>query len=270
MTKLIVPETELQSSLIQALLSDNHAGIANFALPLGKHTLDQGFAAYSNNVRASAANALAAALPTVKLLLGEAWFKHCAIQFWQAHPPAHGVWNCWGAGFAAWFEQANLEDTATDYPYIADCARLDWFMHSAELAADKAPQPGTWALMSSQPPDAVRLVLHPSVTVFSSDYAVADIWVAHQTAEPAPMPSNIGTPQTVLVWREGWRARCKRVTASDAAFTQACVLSASIAAAFDSAVNTTGAEFEFDAWLTDMVAREALVLVAPILVTSVN
>ena len=277
-------EAQLQHRLVQDVL----AGAASEALfmqaePLGTHSAQTGFEAYANNVRVSAASALGAAMPTVRLLLGAVWFDHCAVLYWQAQPPEHGLWSAWGQGFADWYALTNLGGSATEHPYIADVARLDWSMHCAELAADTPPAPETWALMASAAPETICLALYASVAVLKSAYPLVDFWRAHHAPDErqrAQAKANIQAALSetskhvyyVQVWRQGWRAQCEGISQAAFEMNLACMNAYDLSHALELAMNVpnskAGQAFEFQTWLASAVAKQRLLAVIPLQATS--
>ena len=260
-------EAELQTRLLtQFMCADGDrctdAALLSLTQPLSdrpSHSLDEGFDAYARNMRGGAARALAAALPTVVQLLGEAWFEHCATAYWQAEPPAQGVWSAWGAGFASWFTRTNPQDAAAQYPYMADIARLDWAMHCAELAADLPADASTWVLLSSEAPEQIGIGFCPSTAVIQSAYPIHAIWARHQSKEhqdqDAAARVAAGKPESVIIWRQGWRAQCDCVSAPFARFTQALLENRSLAVALDTTSDADGFDFEY--WLNAGLGVEA-------------
>src|SRR5690349_19822275 len=63
----------------------------------GAQALDPRAAVYRRNVLANLHDALAAAYPVVRRLVGEAFFREAARQFTQAHPSTSGDLHAFGS-----------------------------------------------------------------------------------------------------------------------------------------------------------------------------
>lgn len=183
---------ELQTHIAAALLDP--------ALPPPAGLAERRFAVYRNNVMVGLCDALAASFPTVAALVGNEFFRAIAGGFVRAAPPATPVLHEYGDGFAAFLQR---HGAIGDLPYLPDVARLDWACLRAYHAADAAPV-GIDSL-SAVPEDALdrlRMVLHPSLALVTSDWPVAAIWRAHQTDDPAAALAELPAGgETALVIR---------------------------------------------------------------------
>jgi hypothetical protein len=173
--------------------------------------LGEGLAAYRGNAAATAERVLAAAYPTVRALLGEEALAGLARQLWQRHPPRHGDLGAWGDALPDWL--AKLPE-AQAWPYLADCARLDWARHTAERAMDATADAGSLALLGTQDPAALTIALRPGLSVIRSAWPLVMLWEAHQQAEAASsghfdrlrQALANGQAENAVVWRPRWRA----------------------------------------------------------------
>ncbi|NDP38482.1 MAG: DUF2063 domain-containing protein [Rhodoferax sp.] len=160
------------------------------------------FALYRNNVMVSLIDALADTYPVVQALVGEAFFRAMAKVFVQANPPRSRVMAYYGGDFAAF---ASAFAPAASVPYLADVARLEMARVLAYHAADAPPiDPASLqgALADPQQLLSMRLVLHPSVHVMASPYAVFSLWAAHQ-GTLCISSVDADQPEAVLVFRHG-------------------------------------------------------------------
>jgi len=143
----------------------------------------------------------------VQALLGEEAPAILARQLWQHHPPRLGDLACWGQDLPAWM--AALPELR-DWPYLPDCARLDWARHTAELALDVAFEPESLALLGQADPAQLTLHLRPGLSVLTCGWPVVAIWEAHQGPEPALDALSAALAEaraeTAVVWRTHWRA----------------------------------------------------------------
>ena len=136
----------------------------------------QRFNVYRNNVQHSLTRALGAAFPVIEKLVGAEFFAGLARAFIAASPPRDPVLLHWGADFGGFLAQF---PPVAHLPYLPDVARLEYARGRASHAADAdaiAPE-----ALSTGTPETLRVVLHPSVSLFSSQLPAMQIWLAHQT-----------------------------------------------------------------------------------------
>lgn len=161
-----------------------------FDCPAGLRTWNgsdpaQRFGVYRNNVMVSLVDALADTYPVSQALVGETFFRAMASQFVRCEPPKSPVLTCYGDSFAAFVQSFS---PASSVPYLADIARLEMLYVQSYHAADEAPLTASelaGLLNDASVLSRIRFVLHPSVGVLRSRYAVVSLWAAHQDATPA-------------------------------------------------------------------------------------
>lgn len=208
----------------------------------------RGLQAYEANAGASAERALRAAFPTVEALLGEESFAGLARAFWLAEPPQRGDLACWGESLAGFLQGC---DTLADWPYLGDCARLDWALAQAERCVDAEADLSTLGLLGEADPCELRLCLASGSRVVRSDWPVVTLWRAHhgpREAEPfaAARAALAGRcAEQAMVWRQGWRARVEPIDDSVRRWTEAVLGGCTLGAALEAA----GEAFAFEPWL---------------------
>ncbi|MCC8456438.1 DNA-binding domain-containing protein [Photorhabdus aegyptia] len=136
------------------------------------------FAVYRNNVITSLIDALAENCPVLVAQLGEGFFRAMAAEFIRQQPPSSPVLAGYGAKLPDWI--ATFQPLA-DWPWLSDLTRLEMLFIESLHAADPTEQ--TTEAAPVDDPTQLRMVLHPSVRLFSSDYAVFSLWAAHQQSE---------------------------------------------------------------------------------------
>lgn len=160
------------------------------------------FAVYRNNVQGSLIDALADSYPVVGQLVGEDFFRAMAAVFVQSSPPRSPLMSSYGEDFA---EFIGGFEPASSVPYLADIARLERLRTGAYHAADAVPLSQSEIATTFADPLALSglcIGLHPSLHLFESDFAVVDIWAAHQ--QQATLAGiAIDCPQQALVLRNG-------------------------------------------------------------------
>jgi Putative DNA-binding domain len=262
-----------QQALLQALAApriqdatDLVAAYASFQRASGindhENPLTRGLQAYRANANAMAERALLAAYPVLQQLLGEETFAMLARDLWAAHPPERGDLAQWGAALARYLDHAPaLAELVTDHPYLPDVTRLEWALHSVATAADASQDTASFALLASQPPEALHLRLASGTQLLHSAYPIVAIWQAH--AVPTPDLSEAmrllaeGVGQTAMVWRQGYAPRVAVVGPGEAAILRCALTKDNLSQAVAQAL-AKDAGFDLSAWLTLAVQRGVL------------
>lgn len=211
---------------------------------------------YRNNVLSSLIDALADIFPVVKELVGEAFFRAMAAMFVRQHPPRSRVLAHYGDGFPAFIEQF---EPAQAVPYLGDVARLECARVCAYHAADAEPvaaEAVSFALASGERIGELCLVLHPSVGVVRSAYAVVSLWAAHHGAGDlaAIDPSEC---ENAIVLRQGLDVLVLRLPPGAAEFVVAIQRGQCLGEAAAAAVGAQAA-FDLSAVLALLMAHGGL------------
>ncbi len=119
-------------------------------------------AVYRNNWRCNLRNALAAAYPVVKRLVGDEFFNWMSDQYIDAHPSTSGNLDEYGREFSAFIRAF---PAAESLPYLGDVAQL-------ELLIDR--------LMAAPNVPGGDGVAMPVAHLFASDFPVHRIWQVNQ------------------------------------------------------------------------------------------
>ncbi|AZV25688.1 DUF2063 domain-containing protein [Pseudomonas syringae] len=138
------------------------------------------FAVYRNNVQSSLINALADGYPVVMQLVGDEFFRAMAGVFVHRHPPHTPLMSDYGSGLADFISEF---EPAASVPYLADVAKLERLRTQAYHAADALPLSQERIAAVFADADALnelRIGLPPSLHLLDSNFAVVDIWAAHQ------------------------------------------------------------------------------------------
>lgn len=234
------------------MISDAHHALrASFAAALLAHDpgaspdwLDgvaaRRFAIHRNNVHRALGEALGAAYPAVRRLVGERFLRAAAREYF-AHSPQHdaSLALC-GAGFADFL--AAFAPAAT-LPYLADVARLErgWLetCHAADApaldAADLARHRHALA--------ELRLAAHPATRLIPSTHPIVSLW-RHNTADTPPAALTLhACAEHALITRPCFEVRVAVLDPAASAFAgallrgetagAACAAAAHIDVAFD-------------------------------------
>jgi len=237
------PAGPLTGPLAEALVAD---GI----------TVDRRLDVYRNNVFHSLTEAMADAFPVVKRLVGDDFFAAMARVFLQDHLPARGTLIGFGAGFDRFL---TAFEPAQALAYLPDVAALELAWLEAYHSADADPI-GADALGGVAPADmaALRLNVHPSARLLSSDYPIFDIWRTNRDDERVQPVDLTQGGDCLLVVRPRLQVEVRRLTPGLGALVGAFIAGEPLAEAADAAL---GAEPDFDLTrgLHDLIAGETFV-----------
>lgn len=141
------------------------------------------FNVYRNNVAMGLQSALAATFPVVEALVGQEFFAVMAKIYVANHLPSSPVLLDYGSNFPDFIK--TFEPTR-QLPYLPDVAGIEWSFNESYHAADAEPVTiRALSELNIHAFDRVRVVLHPSLRLISSDWPVLSIWHAHQQDDPA-------------------------------------------------------------------------------------
>ena len=179
---------------------------------------EAGLAVYRNTIAKGCVDALAANFPTVLAMVGEDWFRAAAAVFAREAPPTSAALLDYGEAFPAWLDRF---PPAQDTPYLTGVAHLDRLWTEALFAAE-APAL-TAEILATLTPEVLadtRLPLHPSVRFASFEAGLPSLWIAAREGREDLELS--GTPETLLLVRQGKTVVTRVIAAAEAAFLRAC------------------------------------------------
>lgn len=232
----------MQAEFAAALIDPGAtAALSNVALERAT-CLPERMALYRGNMVGAWRQALGAAYPVVRALVGDEFFAELARAYGQAHPSTSGDLNRFGAQFAAFV--AVFRHTQS-LPYLADVAVLEWAVRRAHFAADAEPlrRERIAALL----PDkllAARFTLHPACTWIASTVPIASLWLAHQPLASVEFPETLERGEFALVVRPRWQVDVLAASAGELAALDALRAGASMDETIAVALRADG-EFDF-------------------------
>lgn len=209
---------ELQQTFAAAVYEDTPAVLAHVRdglFPAARHVQ-----VYRHNIFANLTDALAAAYPVVRRLVGEGFFEYAADGYIRRHPPRSGNLHDFGAPFA---EFLAAFAPARELAYLPDVARLEWTWQEAYHAADAAAL-ALDELAAVTPERYLGLVfhLHPSVRLLASAYPILRIWRVNQPDDAGDATVNLADGGVrLLVVRRGLDVVIEPLGAGDDALLRA-------------------------------------------------
>lgn len=169
---MITTQTEFRTALLDPA-SPVPNGLQN---PDGAKAAKR-FDVYRNNAAVSLTDALEAAFPVVRKLVGHDFFRAMSGVYLRAHPPKSPVMMFYGddmSDFLAGFVPAQ------SVPYLPDVARLELALRHAYHAADAPPlAPDALAQLVPDTLPHVTFGFAPGVFVIRSRFPLHSIWWAN-------------------------------------------------------------------------------------------
>lgn len=133
---------------------------------------------YWNHVFSSLTEALEATFPVVCRLVDRRFFGFAADRYIRSHPPAGPCLFEYGATFPDFLASF---PPCSDYPYLADVARLEWAMNVALHADEAIPiSPAALGVVPAEDVDRLIFRLDPAAAWLASPWPVDRIWRANQ------------------------------------------------------------------------------------------
>ena len=170
------------------------------------------FSVYRNNVASSLTRALEAAFPTVRKLVGDAFFGAMAGEFLRAHPPTSRMMMLYADALPGWLESF---PPVVHLGYLPDVARLDQAMRESYHAADSVPLlEAEFQQLLHEDIASLRLILAPSLRLVRSCWPVVSIWAANHEAGAVP----VMTAEDALILRPEFDPRPQVLPVGGAAF----------------------------------------------------
>lgn len=219
------------AELARALLAPDRPVPAGLA-PAGR------FAVYRNNVVVGLREALAAAYPAVRSIVGDDFFAAAAGVFVRQEPPRSPVLIHYGEGFPAFLQSFA---PARRLPYLADVARLERAWLEAYHAADATPVAvDVLGALAGDRLAALRVALHPACRRVASPWPVVALWAAN-TGRGAHVAVDLDRAETALVLRPAEQVQVHVVDPGLAMLVRALAAGTRLGAAVEAAAAASAA-----------------------------
>lgn len=230
---------ERQRDIAAALLDPGLPPPSELVGPGGEPSARR-FGVYRNNVVVGLIEALKAAFPAVRRIVGDEFFFGLARAYVAVEPPRSPIILDYGAGlpdFIGGFEPA------ASLPYLRDVAQIERAWTESYHAPEAEPlAPAALAAIAPELlPDAC-LVLHPSARVVRSRFPAVTIWRMN-VGDGAPAPVDLAQGgEDALIARPNAEVEVRRLPPGGAEFIQALANGRSL----QTATETAAADGQFD------------------------
>jgi len=238
-----------------SLLTDSNSDSPSFDI--------QGINIYRRNLLANGKRALNISFSTVFQLLDSDVSDDLVRQFLKYCPPSQGDWTQWGEAFPNFLSTTKVAD---DYPYLPDCAALDWHIHCALHGKDQVLAQSSLSLLSDVEPDNIVIEFNDNVTLIKTKYPIAEIFDAHHHSDMLVRDSAMKQAQellsrkpenqVVMIFRPEFQPKLTRLTPSESEFMLSVKAGESLASSLDAINDYTG--FSFEQWLIAAIERNLI------------
>lgn len=246
-----------QHLLLEAIWNDESSALAQCGFNA------QGINIYRRNLLANAKRALNISFPTVFELLDSDISESLVYQFLRVSPPKRGDWTQWGENFSHFLGSTEV---GADYPYLADCATLDWHVHCALHGRDQTLSSSTLQLLSESDPEQLFISFNQNVKVFKTAYPLTEIFQAHHHSDELQRKIamsvakkvllKVSFEQIVMVYRPEFKPKVATLSPSEGVFMLSLLSGKSLAQSLD-AVRYDN-EFSFEQWLFTAIERNLI------------
>lgn len=230
---------DVQREVLRAVVTGDSTGIAP-ALAGGKGAARR-LALHHRHYHASLVRVLTDRFPATVWLVGSPFVTDAARAFVSAHPPTAACLAEYGAGFPGFLA---TRPAATDLPYLADFASLEW--HVGGAAVEVAHPPVTLETLATLAPDALadtHLVLQSGVRYLSVGWNVEDLMTMYLTESEAEQFSLARCHGGIEVRGSRGDVQIARLPSGDFVFRTALVEGCSLA---DAAERAAGVDEGFE------------------------
>ncbi|HXV19234.1 MAG TPA: hypothetical protein VD883_04065, partial [Candidatus Omnitrophota bacterium] len=147
-----------------------------------------------------------------------------------------------------------------ELPYLPELARMEWRVWEAFNAFDE--DPFSPERMHTVPPEAwesARIFFQPSVSLFSSEWPVLDLWLARHKEGLKTYQNVVPGPQKVLIGRKAEQVRCELLDASQFRLLESLLSGRSLGEACGELAESVEGEIPVSGWFFAWV-RDGLIL----------
>jgi hypothetical protein len=195
-----------QTAIITALFNTNTLSQATHLIKSDKRlTAEQHLGIYRHSIQGILGQHLRAVYGVVAQLVGAEFFEYLTETYIDQSPPISTVLSEYGEDFSSTLLN---HPALKNMPWIAEVARLEWARSQAWHGVNQAPRSfNDLSTLSEVEYNQVVLQLPDSAQLLESNYAIYDVWLAHQNNEYLDKTRfdiiDINQPSTVLIYRVG-------------------------------------------------------------------
>lgn len=153
----------LQNEMRQNMLDRGFSSLLEGEIVSDDISAADRFQIYQNNFRGSLVEALLGVFPIVSAFVGEVFTRTAIKHFVEMSPPNEACLSSYGSAFSDFLKDY---EHASDVPYIADLARVEWAVFDAQHQKEVTP-----TVKENQ------RQLNPNVQLLSSDYPLLNLWM---------------------------------------------------------------------------------------------
>jgi hypothetical protein len=227
---------DIQHAFATALL-DRAVAVPPSLRGAARRRSDRRFAVYRNNVAVGLVSALATRFPVVKRLVGDEFFRAMAHAYASVELPRSPLMMYYGETFPIFIEEFA---PAAPIPYLADVARIEMARGLAYHAADATPlDPRALSAVPADQLPTMRVRLHPSVSIITSNHPIYSIWHINQDPDRF-VPVSLSAREAVLVARPCLRVKTQCITHETARFVGALAAGRALGESIDIASAAEG------------------------------
>lgn len=251
------PAVNEQQRLLEVIWSDDPEVIVENGFDV------EGIHIYRRNLFANAQQALSISFPTLFELLDSDVSEHICHQFLKSSPPTQGDWTQWGAKLASFIKTTNI---AYQYPYLADCAALDWFVHCALHGVDQTFEQSSLQLLGNCEPEQIFITFNYNVKLLETKYPLTDIFQAHHDVDEQQRKLSMNNAQkalaeppkeqTVMVYRPEFQPKVTTLMPDEGVFMRSLMSGQSLADALN--LVSDSKHFSFESWLLKAIERNLI------------
>lgn len=217
----------------QAAILDPAAAVPDGIINPDGAPAQKRFDVYRNNVAVGLSDALEAAFPVLRKLVGDEFFRAMAGVYLRKHPPKTPLMMFYGEAMPQFLSRFG---PAKSIAYLPDIARLELALRHAYHAADATPvNAQALAALTPEALMGAKLRLAPATRTITSNYPIHAIYRTNTVAD-APKP--VMRAEAVLITRAGFDPEIHAVNAAAVACVEALQRGQSLGQALATADDT--------------------------------
>lgn len=246
-----------QQRLLNAISSDDPSVLSESGFDI------EGINIYRRNLLANAKRALSISLPTIFELLDGDASDSLVHQFLKVSPPYQGDWAQWGEEFANFVATTEVGEK---YPYLADCAALDWHIHCALHGKDQTLKQSSLQRLGDSEPEHIVVEFNQNLRLLKTQYPITEIFQAHHHSDETQCEIAMNKAQEalalapvehiVMIYRPEFQPQVIKLTPTEGAFISCLTSGKPLAQSLDVVSNDN--DFSFEQWLISAIERNLI------------